>query len=193
MAGSIHSNGGAAAAFHGGPSNGAGAGRQSSSTSGLAPAAQPGVQPGFDAGVDHHFAAKVPSSWAMLLPGFVSRHPQRSLHGTVSSSMPPTQFQAAVLRPVLLSKRRAPALQVDKALQNISSRVDELALQPQVYTARLEQELSALATAQQALQVAAPPSRTTPRQLSVHLQVDCPTRARTADVLGCHNRSAQST
>lgn len=76
VAGSTHSNGGAAAAFHSGPSNGAGAGRQSSSTSGLAPAAQPGVQPGFDAGVDHHFAAKVTSSWAMLLPGSVSHYLQ---------------------------------------------------------------------------------------------------------------------
>mmetsp|Transcript_11150 Transcript_11150/g.33431 ORF Transcript_11150/g.33431 Transcript_11150/m.33431 type:complete len:669 (+) Transcript_11150:244-2250(+) len=41
---------------------------------------------------------------------------------------------------------------VDRALQNISSRVDELALQPQVYTARLEQELSALAASHKALQ-----------------------------------------
>lgn len=116
-----------------------------------------------------------------------------SLYGTVSSLVPSTRWQAAVWRPVLLSQRRAPAPQVDRALQNISSRVDELALQPQVYTARLEQELSALAAAQQALQVAAPPPRTPPRQLSAHLQVDCPTRTRTADALGCHDRSAQST
>ena len=116
-----------------------------------------------------------------------------SLHGTVSSSMPPTHSQAAARHPVVAGKRRTPAPQVDKALQNISSRVDELALQPQVYTARLEQELSALAAAQQALQVAAPPPRPHPPQLTVHLQVDCPTRVRPSDGVGCRNRSAQGT
>jgi len=53
-------------------------------------------------------------------------------------------------------------VQVDWALQNISSRVDELALQPQVHTAALQQELSALAAGQKALQVPVCPAAGSP-------------------------------
>ncbi len=42
---------------------------------------------------------------------------------------------------------------MEKAVAHISSRVDELALQPEVYSARVEQQLTALATEQRALQV----------------------------------------
>ncbi len=52
----------------------------------------------------------------------------------------------------ILSATPAP-LQMEKAVAHISSRVDELALQPEVYSARVEQQLTALATEQRALQV----------------------------------------
>lgn len=44
-------------------------------------------------------------------------------------------------------------LQLEKAVQHIASRVDELALQPEVYSARVESQLTALASEQRALQV----------------------------------------
>ena len=43
-------------------------------------------------------------------------------------------------------------VQMDKALQHISSRVDELALQPEVYSARMDQQLQALQEQQRSLQ-----------------------------------------
>ena len=45
------------------------------------------------------------------------------------------------------------ALQLEKAVQHIASRVDELAIQPEVYGARVEAQLASLALEQRALQV----------------------------------------
>ena len=44
-------------------------------------------------------------------------------------------------------------LQLEKAVQHIASRVDELAIQPEVYGARVEAQLASLAVEQRALQV----------------------------------------
>lgn len=45
------------------------------------------------------------------------------------------------------------ALQLEKAVQHIASRVDELAIQPEVYGARIEAQLASLALDQRTLQV----------------------------------------
>jgi hypothetical protein len=44
-------------------------------------------------------------------------------------------------------------LQLEKAVQHIASRVDELALQPEVYGARVEAQLASLALEQRTIQV----------------------------------------